>query len=511
MTLDSRLLPRPTATRRPVPLADLLARALGNEASCAGGTDVLIHDVCCDSRRASPGCLFVAVSGSVADGAGFVADAVGRGAVAVAADRDIVVPNAAVLVTVPSAREAVARLAAAFFHLADIQNRGELDLVGITGTNGKSTVAFMVRSILAAAGRRAAMLGTIEYDLLSRKIAAELTTPDAVTLTRHLVEAHAAGARHGVMEVSSHSLDQRRTAGLSFSTAVFTNLSQDHLDYHGRLEDYLLAKRRLFEALDADAVAVVNADDPATQKILEGCAARVIRFGLGPTADARGLIQSETLDGGYFTLEREGTSLDLHTPLVGRHNILNALAAAATGIALGLDIASIRSGLANLAFVPGRLQRLDTGGLGFDVFVDYAHTDDALSHALGSLRPITKGRLWCVFGCGGDRDKTKRPLMARAVARGADRFVITSDNPRTEDPLDIIADIERGLPPKMRAHGITEPDRADAIAMAVENLAQGDTLLIAGKGHEDYQIVGTEKHHFDDTEVATDAIKRRHG
>lgn len=503
--------PTMTPAHRPVPLAELLTRGLDSEALCAGGGDVLIHDICCDSRQASPGCLFVAVSGSAADGAGFAADAVRRGAVAVVADRAIAAPDVAVLVSVPNARAAVARLAAAFFGLAEIQKRGELDLVGITGTNGKSTVAFMVRSILAAAGRRAAMLGTIEYDLIGRKTTAPLTTPGAIELTRLLIEAHAAGARHGVMEVSSHSLDQHRTAGVSFSTAVFTNLSQDHLDYHGRIEDYLIAKRRLFDGLDARAVAVVNADDPATPRMLEFCRAHVIRYGLDPSADAWGRVQRETQAGGVFSLVCDGAPLELRTPLVGRHNILNALAAASAGIALGLDAASIRSGLANLASVPGRLQRLDTGDLGFETFVDYAHTDDALRHALDSLRPITRGRLWCVFGCGGDRDRTKRPLMARAVGAGADRFVITSDNPRTEDPLDIIADIEGGLPATARARGITEPDRAKAIAAAIENLTPGDTLLIAGKGHEDYQIVGTVKHRFDDTEIAMDAIRRKQG
>jgi len=380
-------------------------------------------------------------------------------------------------------------------------------VIGITGTNGKSTTGYMLRSLLLAAGRPSALLGTIEYDLVGRKLASSLTTPDAITLTTHLMEARAAGASHAVMEVSSHSLDQRRTDGVAFDLAIFTNLTRDHLDYHKTFDDYLRAKRRLFEGLEPEATAIVNADDAACDRIIEGCKARIVRYGLGAAADHRAIITGEDRLGGRFILHHPAGDMELATPLVGRHNIVNALAAATAGLVLGLSEDCIRRGLAELPQVPGRLQRVPTGHLGFDVFVDYAHTDDALRNVLAALRPLTSGRLCCVFGCGGDRDRTKRPLMARAVADGADAFVITSDNPRTEEPLAIIREIEAGLGTEDRRRGILEPDRQRAIHGAIRELREGDCLVIAGKGHEDYQIIGTTKVHFDDAEIAAQAIR----
>ena len=491
-----------------MPLLDLLQRSLGESFRPAQLPNILIRDVCHDSRSVGSGALFVAVAGTLTDGAGFVTDAVRRGAVAIVSNRDISVPGDTVLVTVDDARAAVSRLAACFFGLDRIQADGGLRAIGITGTNGKSTVGYMIRAILQAARSPTALWGTIEYDLLKRRIHGNLTTPDPIDLVRQMVEARAAGAQCAVMEVSSHSLDQRRTAGIRFSAAVFTNLTQDHLDYHGTIEAYLRAKNRLFRSLGTEAVAVVNADDPASAGILDGCKAPVSRFGLGDDADVRAVVLSETAAGGRFMIQYRGERVEARTPLVGRHNISNALAAAAAALALGVDLETIRQGLSVLHCVPGRLQRLDTGQRGFEVFVDYAHTDDALRNVLGALRPLTPGRLWCVFGCGGDRDRAKRPLMARAVAEGADAFVITSDNPRTEDPLAIMDEIRQGLSARDAERAQTEPDRAKAIAWAIEHLAPGDTLLIAGKGHEDYQILGEHKQHFDDVETATEAIAR---
>jgi UDP-N-acetylmuramoyl-L-alanyl-D-glutamate--2,6-diaminopimelate ligase len=507
-----------------MPLSDLLERSLGTNFRPARLPNLLIRDVCHDSRLVGPGALFVAVPGTLTDGAGFVTDAVRRGAVAVVADREISVPGDAVLVTVDDAREAISRLAACFFGLDRIQADESLRAIGITGTNGKSTVGYMIRAILQAARSPTALWGTIEYDLLKRRIRGNLTTPDPIDLIRQMVEARAAGAQFGVMEVSSHSLDQRRTAGIRFSVAVFTNLTQDHLDYHRTIEAYLLAKQRLFRSLGAQAVAVVNADDPASARIVEGCDAPVIRFGLSEDVDVRGVILSESAAGGRFLIQCRGgggcpapsrgegrfggEQVEARTSLVGRHNVSNALAATSAALALGMDLETIRRGLSALRCVPGRLQRVDTNQRGFDVFVDYAHTDDALRNVLGALRPLTSGRLWCVFGCGGDRDRAKRPLMARAVAEGADAFVMTSDNPRTEDPLAIIDEIRQGLSNDDAARAKTEPDRANAIAWAIEQLAPGDTLLIAGKGHEDYQIVGEHRRHFDDVETAAEAIAR---
>jgi len=490
-------------------LSTLLRRAIGVESA---DQDIHINDICSDSRKVLPGALFVAMPGSRTDGGQFVDDAIARGAAAVVCESSAAQPRTGRVFRVSDSRAALARLAAVFFGLERLQSDGQMTAIGLTGTNGKSTTAYLVRSILAAAGHRSALLGTIEYDLVGRKLSADLTTPDCVTLTRHLVESHQHGARHAVMEVSSHSLDQRRCDGVRFSAAVFTNLTQDHLDYHGTLENYLLAKRRLFDQLDADAWAVVNADDSAAERMVEGTAGRIIRYGLGDRADLRAEIVEESIGGTRMRLHRDKVpAFDVSTPLIGRHNVYNVLAAAGAGMALALDRGIIAGGIAAMRHVPGRLQRIDTASLGFEVFVDYAHTDDALRNVLGAARPLTVGRLWCVFGCGGDRDRSKRPKMARAVAECADRFIITSDNPRTEDPLAIIREIEAGFTPVDRQRGDTEPDRAKAIAAAIALLREGDTLIIAGKGHEDYQIIGTTKTHFDDVEVASKAVASRMG
>lgn len=488
----------------------LVTQALGAAAVPAGLAPILVRGVCDDSRQALPSSLFVAVSGAAADGRAFVADAVARGCSAIVTDDDeAVVPPGPVVVRVADARLAAARLAAVFHGVTAAQDRGELHAIGVTGTNGKSTTAYMIRSLLASAGRVAAMLGTIEYDLVARRIKANLTTPGPVALACHLAEAHQAGARFAVMEVSSHSLDQRRTDGVRFSTALFTNLTQDHLDYHTNLDNYLMAKRRLFDELPITAVAVVNGDEPSCAEIIENCQARILRYGLGEQNDLRATRVESHLAGTQFLLTHPGGAFEARTHLVGRHNVYNALAAAGAGLAAGLEEPALREGLARLTNVPGRLQRMDTGTLGFNVFVDYAHTDDALRNVLRSIRPLTPGRLWCVFGCGGDRDRAKRPLMAQAVAECADRFIITSDNPRTEDPLAIIAEIERGLSAVDRVRATTAADRASAIRQAMAQLLEGDTLIIAGKGHEDYQILGKEKIHFDDAEIAAAVIRQR--
>ncbi|MFQ5425145.1 MAG: UDP-N-acetylmuramoyl-L-alanyl-D-glutamate--2,6-diaminopimelate ligase [Phycisphaerae bacterium] len=518
--------PSQTADARPataVKLRALLTRALGLSTGLAGGREIEIRDVSADSRRIGPGGLFVAVHGTRKDGAAFIGDAVARGAEVVVVGPEDAVPPETVVVRVLDTATALARIAAALYGLDTIQASGGLRVIGITGTNGKSTVAYMTRAILEAAGHRVALLGTIAYDLAGKTLPAPLTTPDAVTLTRHLVESHTRGARLAVMEVSSHSLSQRRTDGITFDTAVFTNLTLDHLDYHGSIDAYCRTKRRLFDGLSDTAAAVINGDDPRAAEMVGQCDARVVRFGFDAAADVRAVEPVADTTGGRFRLEItkdaragafascviDGPSCAIRIPLIGRHNIANALAAAGAALSLGVDLSTIARGLAAVEHVPGRLQRVATGDPGFDVFVDYAHTDDALRNVLGALRPMTRGRLSCVFGCGGDRDRTKRPLMAQVVADHADAFVITSDNPRTEDPLAIIADIERGLSAAQRARCTVEPDRARAIARAIAQLDRGDILVIAGKGHETYQIVGSQRIPFDDVQVARKAISRR--
>jgi len=485
-----------------------LLEAAGIKPACRVVAPIHVAAICCDSRTVEPGALFVGVSGASADGIAFVDDAIARGAAAVLTDRDVRSDGVPVM-RVDDARLALARLAAVFYGIQAAQRDGGFQVVGVTGTNGKSTVAYMVRAVLRASGAMAALLGTIEYDLVDRCMPAALTTPDPILLARHLAQAHRAGARYGVIEVSSHSLTQKRTDGIDFAVGVFTNLTQDHLDYHRSFDDYLNAKKRLFDRLGPEASAVINHDDPVAAQMVADCGARVRRYSINGGADVCVRILREDRAGTDLTLYVDGRSVDVHLTLCGRHNIANALAATGATFALGLDLPTIARGLESLNHVPGRLQRIDSAELGFDVFVDYAHTDDALRNVLTAVRPLTCGRLWCLFGCGGDRDRTKRPKMARAVAEHADAFIITSDNPRTEDPLAIIDDVERGLTADDRHRATTIPDRARAIRHAVEQLGPGDALVIAGKGHENYQILGTERIHFDDAEMAAAAIAQR--
>lgn len=455
-----------------------------------------------DSRQVRPGGLFVAVCGTSADGRRFVEDAVRRGA-AVIVGEDLPATGAALAVRVPDARAALTQLALRWHGLAADGCAG-LRLAAVTGTNGKSTTAFMVRAILRAAGRKCGMLGTVHYDLCGRSVTARLTTPGPLELAGYLRECADAGADAAVMEVSSHALDQKRTDGLRFAAAAFTNLTGDHLDYHGTLESYRAAKRRLFQGLGPEAVAVVNRDDASHEFMLEGCRARVVTFGLEQPADISARITRSTSQGTFYRLRLEGRELVLENAVVGRHNVYNALTAAGLARALGADLDAIAAGLTSVRNIPGRLQRVPCASAA-DVFVDYAHTDDALRNVLSALKPLTRRRLIVVFGCGGDRDRSKRPRMAAAVAERADAIIVTSDNPRTEEPRQIIDEILSGFRADARRRVTVEPDRAAAIRAALAGAGEGDVVLIAGKGHEDYQIIGDRRIHFDDVEVAIQA------
>jgi UDP-N-acetylmuramoyl-L-alanyl-D-glutamate--2,6-diaminopimelate ligase len=313
------------------------------------------------------------------------------------------------------------------------------------------------------------------------------------------------------MEASSHALDQHRTAGIDFAVGVFTNLTGDHMDYHGTEADYLAAKRRLFESLRAEATAVVNRDDRAGEAIASASAAAVVWYGLTPLADLRGRIDQIDAAGTRFAMIRAGREVPVDSPLIGRHNVLNSLAAAAACEALGVDLAATAETLAAVKRIPGRLERVDIPA-DYQVFVDYAHTDDALGSVLRALQPVKKdGRLIVVFGCGGDRDRTKRPRMAHVAETFADRVVVTSDNPRSEEPEAIIEEILAGLTATGRREALVEPDRRRAIELAVELARPGDVVLIAGKGHENYQVIGDQRLHFDDVEVAAEAMRQREG
>jgi UDP-N-acetylmuramoyl-L-alanyl-D-glutamate--2,6-diaminopimelate ligase len=466
--------------------------------------DGSVADVQSDSRRCGAGSCFVAVRGAAGDGHQYINVAVAAGARAVVCEDDAAVPPTTACAVVADTRQCLGRLAQA------IRGRpaDKLVSIAITGTNGKSTVAHLIRSVLAAAGHNPALLGTISYQTGARNVPATNTTPGPVELAEMTAEMVASGKTHLVMEASSHALDQRRTDGLDFKVAVFTNLTGDHLDYHVTLDSYLAAKRRLFEQLDADATAVLNRDDPAGGRMAAATAAKVVWYGLSDAADVWAKIEKIDSSGTRFTLMRGSEKVPVFTPLIGRHNVMNCLAAASACLSLGVDAGDIATALASVEKIRGRLERVGCD-MPFDVFVDYAHTDDALRNVLGALRPLARGRIVVVFGCGGDRDRTKRPRMARVAEELADRIIVTCDNPRSEDPKAIIDQILVGMTDAGRRRTDVRPDRREAVEQAINRAQPGDVVVIAGKGHETYQDIGGRKIHFDDVEVAADAIGKR--
>jgi UDP-N-acetylmuramoyl-L-alanyl-D-glutamate--2,6-diaminopimelate ligase len=485
-------------------LAELL-NGIVDQGAYAPHGDRIVTGLFDDSRLVQPNSVFVAVSGTATDGRRFVPDAVQRGA-GVVIGEGLPSLNGAVTVNVPDVRAALARLAVRWYGLDD-GPASDLRLIGITGTNGKTTTAIMTRAIIQAAGYKCGLLGTVRYDLCGRSITAKNTTPGALELAAYLRECADAGARYAVMEVSSHALDQQRAAGLHFAAAGFTNLSGDHLDYHGTLENYAAAKARLFAGLDEKAVAVLNRDDASSAIMVRDCRARTIWYSLQGPADITGSISRTTIRGTYYRMCVGGADLVLENAVVGRHNVYNALTAAGLARAVGLPLEAIEAGLSSVRNIPGRLQRVPCVS-GADVFVDYAHTDDALRNVLSVLKPLVQGQLILVFGCGGDRDRTKRPRMAQAAGELADRIIVTSDNPRSEDPQAIIAEIMLGFGQQVSEAVVTEPDREAAIRLALKTAGPGDVVLIAGKGHEDYQIIGNRRIHFDDVEVTIRAAEQ---
>jgi UDP-N-acetylmuramoyl-L-alanyl-D-glutamate--2,6-diaminopimelate ligase len=476
-----------------------------------GDADAVISAVTADSRQAGPGVLFVAVRGTGGDGHRFVDDAVAAGCPAVAVMADD--PAAAAL------NGAAGLLAADTRPLPSLLARrlhGEPDrglvTAAVTGTNGKTTTAFLLQAMLGRLQGPCGLLGTIRYDDGQRSDPAPLTTPGGPVFWDWLGRMRGHGCRSVAMELSSHALDQQRTAGLQLDVAVMTNLSRDHLDYHADLGDYLAAKARILDLLDArGGAAVINAADPAFASLDTG-GRRVVRFSPDPAVPADLVVRATELGlgGSRLVCDWRGEELVLDSPLVGRFNVENLAAALGAGLALGFGGEECAAALAAVPQVPGRVERFDlpSGAL---AVVDYAHTPDAVASVLRACDELSTGRLLVVFGCGGDRDRGKRPLMAQAAARGADLVWITSDNPRSEDPAAICADIEAGYRAAggVRAAGCTViVDRAEAIADALAAAAAGDVVVIAGKGHEDYQIVGAERRRFDDREVVRTWIAR---
>jgi UDP-N-acetylmuramoyl-L-alanyl-D-glutamate--2,6-diaminopimelate ligase len=457
-----------------------------------------------DSRQVTPGDLFVARSGTKSDGRAFLTDARNRGAVAavVAAKLpDCDLPQVAV--TDPGV--AASRLA----HVLLDEPSRSVRVLGITGTNGKTTTAYLVRHLLRKIGRPCGLVGTVQIDDGKREWEATMTTPSATEIAGLLATMRDNGCRACAMEVSSHALDQGRAAGVRFAAAAFTNLTGDHLDYHKTMENYAAAKARLFESLDASAVAIVNSQSAWADRMVRNCSAKVATFGFTPNVDYRASEVSITSRGSQFLLTAPDGTAQVDMSLIGKHNIENALAAAAlVAETFEIPVQQIAAGLLDAAGAPGRLQAVRVGQ-GFAVLVDYAHTDDALENVLTALRPLTTGKLRVLFGCGGDRDRTKRPRMAAVAQRLADVVYVTSDNPRTEMPLAIITDIVSGFTADYRAKANVELDRRCAIERVLADARGGDVVLLAGKGHENYQIIGQTKHHFDDVEEATRVLSNR--
>jgi len=469
------------------------------------GSDVEIDDVQFDPASCRSGSCFVAYRGTRHDGHDYVADAVAGGASAVVCQRPVNVDERVAVAVVDDARAATGRLAQAVLGWP----ARKLKCIGVTGTNGKTTIAYMIKAILDGAGCKAGLLGTIAYHAGDADLPAVTTTPDPVSLAAMTSRMVRAGQTHLVMEVSSHALDQDRTAGIDFDVAVFTNLSGDHLDYHATMDEYLAAKCRLFETLPPTARAVINADDRYGRRFADASKAPVTWYGLDRQADVTATVHELGPGGCRFTLSAGREQAEVAVPLIGRHNVRNCLAAAAAATVLGVDAATIGEALAGMEQVPGRLESV--GDADYGVFVDYAHTDDALRNVLSALREIVSGWIILVFGCGGDRDRSKRPRMAAVAEELADRIVITSDNPRSEQPAAIIEQIAAGLSSKGRATADVEPARRAAIELAVAQAEPGDAILIAGKGHEKYQIIGDERIDFDDVRVAAEAISHREG
>jgi UDP-N-acetylmuramoyl-L-alanyl-D-glutamate--2,6-diaminopimelate ligase len=468
----------------------------------------LVTGIAYDSRRVERGQLFVALKGLRTDGTAFARDAIERGAIAIVSENPAM-PNVTVpWVTVNDARLALALLAAAFYGSPSSQ----MQVVGITGTNGKTTTAYLVASIFEAADIRCGVLGTVGYRIGSETRESIRTTPEAPDVQSLLREMVDRGCRACAMEVSSHALSLRRVDDMTFAAGVFTNLTRDHLDFHSDMEAYFQAKRRLFEMLPRNAPSLINLDDPRGAALVE-LAGRPVTYAVNRSADITPGPLSFSLEGLTFDVRTPRGTMRMQSSLVGRPNVYNILAAVSAGTALGLSFDAIERGVRSLEGVPGRFQVVSSAKDEVTVVVDYAHTDDALRNLLETARPLARGRLITVFGCGGDRDRTKRPLMGAVAGRLSDLIVVTSDNPRSEDPQRILDEIQRGITPDTRRDSaqrlLAIVDRRAAIAKAIELARPGDLVLVAGKGHEKYQVIGNQVLPFDDVEVAREALTRR--
>lgn len=474
-----------------------------------GASDIVIDAITADSRKAGPGTLFVCLDGHRVDGHNFIYQAYSLGAVAVVLEKDVPVPSGMTVVRVQNTRQAM-QLITPFFY--DYPSR-KMRMIGVTGTNGKTTTTHLIRDILTKAGYKVGLVGTIHVLIGETVLPAQNTTPDVAELQGLLQEMVTAGVDYVVMEVSSHALELGRTVGCEFDTAVFTNLTQDHLDFHGTFDNYLQAKTKLFNNLGVQAIksgkhAVINVDDAVASQLKQQSPCSVISYGAKGQGDIIASDINVKADGVRFTITGDFGTMELALKITGLFNVYNAMAAFGAATAEGIDPATIGQALASFRTVPGRFELVDEGQ-SFAVIVDYAHTADGLENILKTARQFAEKRMIVVFGCGGDRDKTKRPIMGRLACQYGDIILVTSDNPRTEDPIAILRDVEAGILEAVTAGKQYEiiVDRREAIAKAIGMAQPQDIVIIAGKGHETYQILKDKTIPFDDREVARLVIK----
>lgn len=468
-----------------------------------GKTNLEITGIACDSKAVKPGYLFVALKGSRVNGADFIDEAIGRGACAIILDSGDkgIFKRGDTFIYAKDARLGLSQTSQAFF--GDLS--AKMRLIGITGTNGKTTITYLMESIFQSKGELAGVIGTVNYRFGRRLIPAVNTTPSSLELYSLLSGMHKEKIKNCIMEISSHSLEQARVETLQFDAAVFTNLTREHLDFHKNMDEYLNAKLKLFSKIKKGGAVVINIDDPASEKIIQEVKARgkakIITYAIDREADIRAEDIKLSCNGLKFKL----CKIDIESSLIGRHNIYNILAAAGAGLSLGMSLADIKKGVEALKGLPGRLESVGCGQR-FSIYVDYAHTEDGLMNVLKSLRELKPARLITVFGCGGNRDRSKRPAMGKISTELSDIVFITSDNPRTEEPKDIINEITKGINPAKNNY-IIEPDRFHAIKKAVLEAGSGDIVLVAGKGHETYQIFKDTTIPFDDREVVKRILK----
>ncbi len=467
---------------------------------CIKGKSTLPHldvqHIACDSREVRRRGLFIAIKGYAQDGHDFISDAIIRGAKVIVAERPFEAPAGVAKIFLESTASAMPTMAGNFYH----HPYEKLRMIGVTGTNGKTTITYLLENIFKRAGYGTGVIGTINYRFGKTVVASRNTTPGPLELMRLLSEMLKENSSHVIMEVSSHSLDQRRVDNIFFDTAILTNITSEHLDYHKTMENYFEAKKRLFfENLKDGGIAILNNDDEraaSLKKLLK----KTLTFGMEKKADVTAEEMRLSLSGSSFRARTPAGTIDINTGLIGRHNISNILASIAASVAEGIGLERIRDGIESFKSVPGRLETIEAGQP-FKIFVDYAHTEDALYNILSLLRGVATGKIITVFGCGGDRDRKKRPLMGHVSCKYSDRVIITSDNPRSEVPRRIIDEIEKGVEGEFSNYEIVE-ERAAAIAKALKSALKDDIVVIAGKGHEKYQIIKNEEIPFDDCEVA---------